>query len=814
MVVDTERSYSSDGVNLLTESGPQHMMQLSDGSSVVARQQTTYTYDQGNPGGASITHLLTTKTVGSSFENADARTTTYDYSGQSNLGWTLGLPTSTAVDAAQGGLHLVSTTLYDPTTGAVTESRQPVSPNGGDASATQTIYFTASANGTCGNQPDWAGDPCQTQPAAQPGTSGLPPIPVTTNTYDVWGGTTSTTDSSGAATRTTSSTYDGAGRLTGMATSASVGNAVPTTTYAYDVNTGLRTTETSSDGRTLVTGYDTLGRMVSYTDGDGNPSTYAYDVDGRQTTFNDGKGSQSSSYDSMTGDLTSLQDSAAGTFAATYNADGHTLTESYPNGMRASYTYDETGTATGLSYVKTTNCSTNCTWYTDQVSNSVHNQWLQQQSTLATVKYRYDGAARLTQVQDTPVGQGCTTRVYAYDANSNRLALSSRPANSDGTCASTGGTASSHTYDAADRLTDTGVTYDAWGNTLTLPAADAGATALTSTYYATNTVYTQSQNGEQVTYNLDPAERTRERVSTGNTSSDAIDHYSDRSDNPSWTDSSGGNWTRHIQGMNGKLSGIQSSNGTIGFQFTNLHGDIIGSVASTANATPVLSSNTDEFGVAYSGRTPGRYDWLGGKQRTTELPSGVMNMGARVYVPSLGRFAQTDPEPGASANSYDYANQDPANQQDLTGAGPTAFCQYNFSHSIHAAKHIGGVIVRWFGGVGCSRRMILIGQAFLLETAQKQDDIGARFGQHGQVAQSANSGRRQSHVSGSDPSLYIELKVTIFFPRIYSNAAISVFNRPDQAINPGNHCDGVNNLEFGHGVTCRLYSYRFNLETG
>jgi hypothetical protein len=38
-----------------------------------------------------------------------------------------------------------------------------------------------------------------------------------------------------------------------------------------------------------------------------------------------------------------------------------------------------------------------------------------------------------------------------------------------------------------------------------------------------------------------------------------------------------------------------------------------------------------------------------------------------VCLPTVGRFLQVDPVDGGSLNSYDYANQDPLNQQDLTG---------------------------------------------------------------------------------------------------------------------------------------------------
>jgi RHS repeat-associated protein len=58
---------------------------------------------------------------------------------------------------------------------------------------------------------------------------------------------------------------------------------------------------------------------------------------------------------------------------------------------------------------------------------------------------------------------------------------------------------------------------------------------------------------------------------------------------------------------------------------------------------------------------------VGASQRPTELPSGVIAMGARTYIPQLGRFLQTDPQPGGSANAYTYTDGDPINSSDPTG---------------------------------------------------------------------------------------------------------------------------------------------------
>lgn len=51
----------------------------------------------------------------------------------------------------------------------------------------------------------------------------------------------------------------------------------------------------------------------------------------------------------------------------------------------------------------------------------------------------------------------------------------------------------------------------------------------------------------------------------------------------------------------------------------------------------------------------------------TELASGTIDIGARSYVPQLGRFLQPDPQPGGSANAYAYTHGNPLNESDPSG---------------------------------------------------------------------------------------------------------------------------------------------------
>jgi RHS repeat-associated protein len=147
-------------------------------------------------------------------------------------------------------------------------------------------------------------------------------------------------------------------------------------------------------------------------------------------------------------------------------------------------------------------------------------------------------------------------------------------------------------------------------------------------------------------------------------------HYDGPGDSVAWTER-GTSWTRNIAGLGGELAAVQESGTGVTLQLTDLHGDVVAAAEPSPSATkPKATYRFDEFGEPESG-TAGRYGWLGGKSRRTELSSGVIQMGARSYIPQLGRFLTPDPVPGGSANPYDYANQDPVNLFDLNGEWPS-----------------------------------------------------------------------------------------------------------------------------------------------
>lgn len=122
------------------------------------------------------------------------------------------------------------------------------------------------------------------------------------------------------------------------------------------------------------------------------------------------------------------------------------------------------------------------------------------------------------------------------------------------------------------------------------------------------------------------------------------------------------------------------------WSYPNIHGHI----AATANVAgaktgitviyspdgvaldPLSFSGSDPVVVDPPDNSAGSFDygWQGKDQRPLEHVGTLLatiEMGARQYVRSIGRFIEMDPVEGASASDYDYCLGDPINCEDLDG---------------------------------------------------------------------------------------------------------------------------------------------------
>ncbi|MFE2528566.1 DNRLRE domain-containing protein [Streptomyces sp. NPDC059382] len=677
-----ETRYSADGSRSTDSRGPLRMLTLGQdlkagdgtvliraGSAAPGRTWKTTEYDSGRPtdGSATVVNKATKETTGAELltypdQMADARVTTTQYD------WVKGLATKNIQDPA--GLAITRSTEFD-AEGRAVKSLMPKS-NGTDPGTQLTTYWSATGTGTCQGRPEWADLVCEVRHAgAAPGANGE--LPLIRSEYDVYGKPAKVTETANGSTRTVINTYDAAGRQASVTTSGTAGTAIPDQTYTYDPEAGHLTATASPGSGTITNTFDVLGRQMTYTDADGNTNSVQYDQLNRPVKSTDSAPSTVTyTYDHAAeprGLLVALNDSVAGTFQAAYDGDGKVVAERLPGGYTMTQSTDPAGTPTGRTYTRD---SDGTLVFSDAATVTTHNQWAARAGGAGQNghrSYQYDAAGRLSAVNDTGVTV-CTRRSYGWDEHANRTSITTATSAPGADCSSTGGTTSTGTYDSADRRTDGGYAYDAFGRATNIPGEG------TLTYYSNDLVRQQTVGSQRQTWALDATRRFRswtvESNASGNwqTTETKVNHYSGGGDKPSWIleDASTGAITRNVGSAGGGLGATTAKSGNVVLQLVDLHSDIaLALPLDTAQAPTVLS--TDEFGRR-SSTDKGRYGFFGAEQRSSETLGNLVMMGVRLYDPASGRFLQTDPVAGGSCSNYDYVCGDPVNAEDVTGCLP------------------------------------------------------------------------------------------------------------------------------------------------
>ncbi len=111
-------------------------------------------------------------------------------------------------------------------------------------------------------------------------------------------------------------------------------------------------------------------------DADGNRAETTYDLEGRPVTSKDNKGSQTIRYHSVSGLPVELEDSAAGIFTASYDADGNLVARTLPDGLTAETTFNAADEPMSLNYTKSSYCGASSTWLDFNLERSISGQIL------------------------------------------------------------------------------------------------------------------------------------------------------------------------------------------------------------------------------------------------------------------------------------------------------------------------------------------------------------------------------------------------------------------------------------------------------